>query len=54
MPSQVDSSAISDPFGSKQFMLCPQAMSFFQRLYLAPFSPASNSWELGLVWVLSM
>ena len=33
---EVDLSAISDPFDSNLFLLCPQAMSFFQRLCPAP------------------
>ena len=38
---EVDLSAILDPFGTNQFMSCPQAMSFFQRLCPAPFPPVS-------------
>ena len=36
---KVDLSAILDPFDSNWFMLCPWAMSFFQKLCPAPFSP---------------
>ena len=36
-----DLSAILDPFGSNQFMLCPQFMLFFQRLCPGPFPPVS-------------
>ena len=39
---EVDLSAILDPFVSHQFVLCPQAMSFFQRLCPAPFPPVSE------------
>ena len=39
---KVDLSAILDPFGSKQFMSCPWAMLFFQRLCPAPFPPVSE------------
>ena len=38
---EVDLSTILDPFGSNQFMSCPWAMSFFQRLCPAPFPPVS-------------
>ena len=38
---EADFSAILDPFGSNQFMSCPWAMPFFQRLYPAPFPPVS-------------
>ena len=34
-------SAILVPFDSNQFMLCPWAMSFFQKLCPAPFSPVT-------------
>ena len=37
------------PFGSNQFMSCPQAMSFFQRLGTAPFPPVSKTpWHFPL------
>ena len=36
---QVDLSAILDTFGSNQFMSCPRAISFFQRLCPAPIPP---------------
>ena len=36
-------SAILVPFDSNQFMLCPWAMSFFQKLCPAPFPPVSCS-----------
>ena len=39
--SQVDLSAIWDSFDSNQFMLCPWAISFFQKLCPAPFPPVS-------------
>ena len=39
--SQLDLSAILDPFGSNQFMLCPLVMSFFQSLCPACFPPVS-------------
>ena len=39
---EVDLSAILDPFGSDQFMSCPRAVSFFQRLCPAPFPPVSG------------
>ena len=38
---KVDLSAILDPFNSNQFMLCPWAMLFFQKLCLAPFPPVT-------------
>ena len=38
---EIDLSAILDPFDSNWFMLCPQAMSFFQKLWPAPFLPIS-------------
>ena len=38
---KVDLSAILDPFNSNQFMLCPWAMSFFQKLCSAPFPPVT-------------
>ena len=34
-------SAILVPFDSNQFLLCPWAMSFFQKLCPAPFSPVA-------------
>ena len=34
-------SAILVPFDSNQFMLCPWAMSLFQKLCPAPFSPVA-------------
>ena len=39
---EVDLSAILDPFDCNQFMLCPQAMSFFQKLCPAPFPPLTH------------
>ena len=39
---EVDLSATLDPFGSNQFMSCPRAMSFFQRLCPTPFPPVSE------------
>ena len=36
-------SAILVPFDSNQFMLCPRAMSFFQKLCPAPFPPVTAS-----------
>ena len=39
---EVDVSSILDPFNSNQFMLCPLAMSFNEKLYLAPFPPVSK------------
>ena len=38
---EVDLSAILDPSDSNWFMLCPWAVSFFQKLCLAPFPPVS-------------
>ena len=38
---KVDLSVILDPFGSNQFMSCPRAVSFFQRLCPASFPPVS-------------
>ena len=38
---EVGLSAILDPFNSNQFMLCPWAMLFFQKLCLAPFPPVT-------------
>ena len=35
-------SAILLPFDSNRFMLCPWAMSFFQKLCPAPFPPVTN------------
>ena len=31
------------PFDSNQFMLCPWALSFFEKLRPAPFPPVTNS-----------
>ena len=36
---KVGLSAILDPFDSNQFMLCPRAMSFFEKLCPDPFPP---------------
>ena len=38
--------AIVDPFDSNQFMLCPWAMSFFQKLCPDPFPPVSERKDL--------
>ena len=38
---EVDMSAILDPSDFNWFMLCPQDMSFFQKLSSAPFPPVS-------------
>ena len=38
-----DLSAILGPFDSNHFMLCPQAMSFFQKLCPTPFPPVAQS-----------
>ena len=38
---KVDLSAILDPFDFNQFMLCPWAMSFFQKLCPDPFPPVT-------------
>ena len=38
---EVDLSTILERFCSSQFMSCPRAMSFFQRLCPAPFPPIS-------------
>ena len=38
-------SAILVPFDSNQFMLCPWAMSFFQKLCPASFPPVTVSWR---------
>ena len=40
---EFDLSAILDPFDFNQFMLCPWAMSFFQKLCHIPFPPPSGS-----------
>ena len=37
-------SAIFVPLDSNWFMLCPWAMSFFQKLCLAPFPPVTMVW----------
>ena len=39
---EVDLSAVLDPFDSNQLMLCPWAMSFFERLCAVPFPPVSQ------------
>ena len=39
--SKIDLSAILDPFDSKHFMMCPWAMSFFQKLHPAHFPPVT-------------
>ena len=39
---QVDMSAILGPFASNQFILYPWAMSFFQKLCPALFSPVTQ------------
>ena len=64
---EVGLSAILGLTDFKQFMLRPQAMSFFQKLYFAPFPPVShpgggwdddvdppdfNQLKLGLCWPL--
>ena len=36
-------SAILNPFDFNQFMICPWAVSFFQKLCLGPFPPVSCS-----------
>ena len=41
-------SAILVPFDSNWFMLCPWAMSFFQKLCPAPFPPV-NTWRI--LWI---
>ena len=50
---KVDLSAILDPFNSNQFMLCPQAVSFFRKLCPTPPPPPSfqfqNHWSLRVV-----
>ena len=43
---KVGLSAILDPFDSNQFMLCPRAMSFFQKLCPDPFPPVSKMKDL--------
>ena len=40
--SKIDLSAILDPFDSNGFMLCPWAISFFQKLCPATFLPVSK------------
>ena len=40
--AEVNLSAILDPFDPNQFMLCPWAMSFSQKLCPAPFPPVSK------------
>ena len=45
---QVDLSAILDPFGSNQFLLCLQAMSSFQEFSSVPFPSISKGLELQL------
>lgn len=40
---KVDLSAIKDPFDSKLLMLCPWAMSIFQKLCFAPFPLVTHS-----------
>ena len=39
-------SAILVPLDSNWFMLCPWAMSFFQKLCPAPFPPVTNGFYL--------
>ena len=39
---KVDLSAILDPFDSNGFMVCPWAISFFQKLCPATFPPVSK------------
>ena len=39
---KVDLSAMLDPFDSIPFMLCPWAMTFFQKLCPAPFPPVTK------------
>ena len=51
--AEVDLSAILDPFDSNQLMLCPPAVSFFQRLCPAPFSPVSLPCSFGHLGHLS-
>ena len=41
--AEFDLSVILDPFDFNQFMLCPWAMSFFQKLCPDPFAPVSCS-----------
>ena len=36
---EFDLSSILEPFDFNWFMLCPSAMSFFQKLFPAPFPP---------------
>ena len=38
-------SAIMVPFDSNQFMLCPWVMSFFQKLWPAPFPPVTVGFD---------
>ena len=40
---EIDLSVILDPFDFNWFMLCPWAMSFFQKLCPGPFPPVSCS-----------
>ena len=40
---EVDLSAMVNPFDSNQFVLCPWAMSFFQKLCSAPLLRHKNS-----------
>ena len=42
-------SAILDPLNSNQFMLCPWAVSVFQKLCPAPFPPVSLPWPTSEV-----
>ena len=42
---KVDLSAILDPFNSNQFMLCPQAVSFFRKLCPTPPPPLLSSFK---------
>ena len=41
--AEIDLSAILGPFDSNHFMLCPQAMSFFQKFCPTPFPPVAQS-----------
>ena len=52
MSNGSDLSAILDLFSSNQFMSCPRAMSFFQRLYPALFSPVSEGEPIQICEVL--
>ena len=49
---EVGLSAILDPFNSNQFMLCPWAMSVFQKLCPVPFPPVSLPWPTSEVTAL--